>query len=155
MTYKIDERLNENCDETCRADMVRNLDWAMESVRELLDLYREDPDASDYDLGSLREYGLEFSLDQPHPDAPADVFTFRWVLCTGGPHYEFTFEARRLGWYDYRLREVRFVFLPWFQHGEIILDGPQEALLESVFLEYFVENGFAERATSGHPHYYG
>jgi hypothetical protein len=150
---KIDEKLNENCDATCRAEMLGSLDSIMEDVKTLLDLHREDPGGSDYDLGSLETYGLEFVLVDRDEIDPNTV-TFKWLIGTGGPHYEFQIKASRQSEYDYRFIEVRYVVLPWFQRGEIVLDGPYEAVLESVFLEYFVEYGIADSAFHSRPYYY-
>jgi len=151
-----DKLNNISCNEAARADARKNLDWATETIQELLNLYRDDPDAGNDEFGSLREYGLEFRVEEEETETyekGREYLTFTWVLATGGPHYEFQFDVRRYGPYEYSVLNVVFVFLPWFRRCETLLTGPQEALLESVFLEYFVESGIAESTRGGRPYY--
>jgi len=130
---------------TC-ADRVRpNLEGRIAGIRKLWALYNDDPEAYDYELGNLYEYGLCFDYVPPGTFEDQLEGYFRWLLSTGGPGDEFRFYADRSpnrlsGWSVYR---IEYWFLDWFDGAHIDLSGEDEELMRELF-EFFAEVGMAD-----------
>jgi len=127
---------------TC-ADRVRpNLEERIADIRKLWVLYNDDPEAYDYELGNLYEYGLCFDYVPPGTFSDQAEGYFRWQLSTGGPGDEFRFYADRSpnrfsGWSVYR---IEYWYLDWYDGAHINLSGEDEKLMRELF-EFFAEVG--------------
>jgi hypothetical protein len=126
---------------TCRQRIGKELRSTIATLRRLWELNKQDPDASDPDLGSFREYGLAFDY------VAAGTFTgqregyFRYQLSWGGPSDEFRFytdAARSLARIEYR-------FMDWFDGAGRTLKGADLELLTEIW-DDFCEVGAVDAA---------
>ena len=130
---------------TC-ADRVRpNLEERIADIRKLWVLYNDDPEAYDYELGNLYEYGLCFDYVPPGTFEDQLEGYFRWQLSTGGPGDEFRFYADRStnrfsGWSVYR---IEYWYLDGYDGAHIDLYGEDEKLMRELF-EFFAEVGVVD-----------
>jgi hypothetical protein len=113
----------------------------MADLRKLWDLYCEDCEASDDDLGNLYEYGLCFDY------VPAGTFSdqergwFRYQISTGGPGDEFRFYADM----DGSCHCVEYWFLDWYDGAKVTLTGDDKAFILELW-EWFRDLGCVETA---------
>jgi len=130
---------------TC-ADRVRpNLEERIADIRKLWVLYNDDPEAYDYELGNLYEYGLCFDYVPPGTFKDQLEGYFRWQLSTGGPGDEFRFYADRSPnrfprWSVYR---IEYWYLDGYDGAHIDLYGEDEKLMRELF-EFFAEVGVVD-----------
>jgi hypothetical protein len=121
---------------TCEERIDKELEERLTDLRKLWELEKEDPGASDEDLGTFNEYGLCFDYVSPNMFKGQRRGYFRYQLSWGGPSDEFRFEC------DENLRPTRisYWFLDWFDGAHRNLKGDDLNLLEKIF-EYFHECG--------------
>ena len=81
----------------CANRVDKELESRMEDLTTLWNLYCEDPDASDEDLGNMYEYGLAFDYVAPGTFDNQDEGYFRYQLSWGGPSDEFRIYADKSG----------------------------------------------------------
>jgi hypothetical protein len=124
---------------TCEERINEHMEGRLEDLRTLWDLYYEDTEAYDDDLGNIYEYGLSFDYVAPDTFKDQERGYFRYQLSWGGPSDEFRFYAEpvRYGWKPYL---IEYWFLDWFDGAHRILRGIDKELLEEIF-EWFNETG--------------
>ena len=121
-------------DEKCKDRVERELVSRIEDLVKLWELYKEDSDASDEDLGNIYEYGLAFDYVAPETfgdDQPEGYF--RYQLSWGGPSDEFRIYANKKGSYDWTVYRIEYWFLDWFDGAKKILSGQAYQLLGDIF----------------------
>src|SRR5665647_2476760 len=91
---------------TCEERIDKELEDRLADIRKLWELEKEDPDASDEDLGTFNEYGLCFDYVSPNTFKGQHRGYFRYQLSWGGPSDEFRFEC------DENLRPTRIQY--WY-----------------------------------------
>lgn len=124
---------------TCKDRIKEAFENRIEDLRTLWELYNDNPDTYDYDLGNLYEYGLDFDYIAPCTFTEQPEAYFRYLLSTGGPGDEFRFYAdkiRRGAWSVYR---IEYVFLDWFDGASLEPVGKDRMLLEELF-NFFVDS---------------
>jgi len=126
---------------TCKERVKPHLKGRLHDIRKLWNLYHEDCEAYDDDLGNFNEYGLAFDYVAPHTFEGQCRGYFRYQLSWGGPSDEFRFYA------DENLDPARieYWFMDWFDGAKIILHGKDYDLLEEIFQD-FKECGTVEHA---------
>lgn len=122
-------------DLTCEQRIDSELAHALVDIRKLWDLQCEDPDASDPDLGTLRDYGLSFDYVAPHTFDDQDTGYFRWQLSWGGPSDEFRFYVSPCA-YGWEPDQIEYWFMDWFDGAHRVLTGEAKELLTSVFNDF-------------------
>ena len=143
---------------TCEERIDENLERTIEDLRTLWDLYCEDTEAYDDDLGNIYEYGLSFDYVAPDTFKNQPEGYFRYQLSWGGPSDEFRFfatpviqrvtgsrtayylNALRVGHMGWKHHRIEYWFLDWFDGAHRILRGKDFKLLSEIF-EWFDECG--------------
>ena len=125
---------------TCEERVTEHLNNTLEDLRKLWDLYCEDSEAYDEDLGNFEEYGLSFDYVAPETFDDQREGYFRYQLSYGGPADEFRFYTNP----DFSLYNIEYWFLDWFDGAkkEIYREKDWD-LLESIF-EFFRDCGTVE-----------
>jgi len=125
-----------------RKKVIQNKNERIKDLRTLWNLYLEDPDAQDEELGNIFEYGLCFDY------VPAGTFRdqkrgyFCYQLSWGGPSDEFRFYCGP----DLKVDKITYAYLDWFDGMEITLRGKDFELLKEIFEMFFVDSGTAKAA---------
>lgn len=117
---------------TCKERAKPHLKSALHDIRKLWNLYQNDPEAYDEELGSFPEYGLSFDYVAPYTFERQRRGYFRYQLSWGGPSDEFRFYT------DENLNPIRieYWFLDWFDGAKIILHGKDFDLLDEIFQDF-------------------
>lgn len=117
---------------SCESRIDAELASRIEDLTRLWELYQEDADASDDDLGNMYEYGLAFDYVAPYTFTDQAEPYFRYQLSWGGPSDEFRFYASQTsrGWVPYR---IEYRFMDWFDGATRELRGSDRALLVEIF----------------------
>lgn len=121
---------------TCK-DRIRGvLKNRIADLNKLWELWKQDPDQDDPELGNFNEYRLCIDYVAPHTFNDQKRGYLRYQLSWGGPSDEFRF------YLDESLNPTRveYWFLDWFDGAKIILKGKTLQLLEEIY-EDFKETG--------------
>ena len=129
--------------ETCEERISRHMEGRLEDLRTLWDLYCEDSEAYDDDLGNMYEYGLYFDYVAPDTFDDQEEGFFRYQLSTGGPGDEFRIFAQKVNDWNFSVYRVEYWFLDWFDGASRRLYGEDRALLDEIFSSFFVDSGTA------------
>ena len=124
---------------TCKEQVASHLRGRIHDIRKLWNLERQDPEASDPDLGTFNEYGLSFDYVAPGTFTGRRRGYFRYQLSWGGPSDEFRFYATE----GFGLDRIEYWFLDWFDGAHIQLTGRDLELLTEVW-DMFREVGTVE-----------
>ena len=102
---------------TCKERVKSHYCGRMADIRELWELWRNDPDATDPELGNFNEYGLCWDYVSPGTFNGQRRGYFRWQLSTGGPSDEFRIYV------DERLAvcRIEYWFLDWFDGARRVI----------------------------------
>lgn len=130
--------------EKCKDRVGRELQSTIEDLTKLWELYKEDPEANDEELGNIYEYGLCFDYVAPETFDDQNEGYFRYQLSTGGPGDEFRFYADQSGEWRWSVYHIEYWFLDWFDGASIILSGKNRELIEGIFQSLFVDTGTAD-----------
>jgi len=116
-------------DKTCKDRIDQHLKERIEDLTKLWEMYRENPEANDEELGNFNEYGLCFDYVAPRTFERQQRGYFRYQLSWGGPSDEFRFFC------DENLNPTRieYWFMDWFDGAKKILEGTKYNLLEEIF----------------------
>lgn len=106
---------------TCEQRVDAALADRIADIRKLLDLYYEDSEADDDDLGNIHDYGLSLEWSQPDEDTGEQYL--RYILSTGGPHDEFRIWPNAVQWSG--MERVQYVYQDWFDGATSGLTGSQ------------------------------
>ena len=128
---------------TCQDRVQRNLEGRVKDLKTLWELYGEDPEAHNEDLGNMYEYGLCFDYVAPMTFDDQPEGYFRYQLSWGGPSDEFRIYANQSGPYRWHVYKLEYWFLDWFDGAKRHLSGPDRELLEEIFECFFVQAGSA------------
>ena len=117
---------------TCKARVGPKLKSHLADIRKLWSLYKENPEASDPDVGTWPEYGLSFDYVAPGTFSDQKRGFFCYQLSYGGPQEEFRFFT------DENLNPIRieFWFLDWFDGARIVLHGKDADLLTEIWQDW-------------------
>ena len=117
---------------TCKERIRTHLQSRIADLSKLWELYRQDPEANDPDLGNFNEYGLCLDYVAPGTFERQRRGYLRYQLSWGGPGDEFRF------YLDESLNPTRieYWFLDWFDGAKIILKGQSLALLEEIYQDF-------------------
>jgi len=129
--------------ETCQERIIEHFEGRMDDLRILWDLYMEDSEAEDYDIGNMYDYGLAFDYVAPHTFKEQDEGYFRYQLSWGGPSDEFRIYASPGGGrgQQFSVYRIEYWFLDWFDGAHKILLGADRKLLEEIFYNFFDDSG--------------
>lgn len=105
----------------------------------LWEMWKENPEEYDEELGNWNEYGLGIDYVAPGTFRDQKRGYFRYQLSWGGPSDEFRF------YLDENLNPTRieYWFLDWFDGAKIILKGKVLSLLKEIYQD-FKETGTVE-----------
>jgi hypothetical protein len=112
----------------------------MADLKKLWALYRNDPDASDADLGNLIQYGLSFDYVSQGTYREQKEGYFRYQLSWGGPADEFRIFVNP----DFSAHRIEYWFMDWFDGAHVVLTGKDEELLEDIYTGFFLDSGTAQ-----------
>ncbi len=118
---------------TCKDRIDKSYKGRIADIRKLWNLYCNDPEASDSDLGRFNEYGLCFDYVAPGTFERQRQGYFRYQLSWGGPSDEFRFYC------DERFKPTRieYWFMDWFDGAKRILrQGKDFDLLVEIFDDF-------------------
>ena len=131
-------------DKTC-FDLVKdNCNERLDDLRVLLDLYCNDPEDSNDNLGNMYEYGLSFDY------IARDTFNeqyegyFRYQLSWGGPSDEFRIFANKISDYRWSVYKIEYWYLDWFDGAKTVLTGKDYDFIKEIFNSFFVDAGSAD-----------
>ena len=130
--------------ETCEERISRHMEGRLEDLRTLWELYCEDCEAYDDDLGNMYEYGLSFDYVVPETFNNQPEGYFRYQLSWGGPSDEFRIFADKSGNWSWSVYRIEYRFMDWFDGAKRILRGEDERLLDEIFSSFFVDSGTAD-----------
>ena len=130
--------------ERCKDRVGRHLEGRIADLETLWELYREDPEANDEELGNIYEYGLCFDYVAPGTFNDQNEGYFRYQLSTGGPGDEFRFYADQRGRWAWSVYRIEYWFLDWFDGASITLSGDERELIGDIFQSLFVDTGTAD-----------
>lgn len=117
-------------DKSCLERVEAEYASTMEDIRTLWNLYLEDPEAYDDDLGRFDEYGLGWDFVEPHTFRDQPDGYFRWQISWGGPSHEFRFDTQTI--HD-PYPGVAFWFLDWFDGAHVNVRGEDLKLLHEIW----------------------
>jgi hypothetical protein len=117
---------------TCKDRINQELKNRISDLKKLWELYREDSEKYDPDLGNFTEYGLCFDYVAPGTFKGQRKGYFRYQLSYGGPSDEFRFYTDR----DNKLNKIEYVFLDWFDGAVKNLTGKRFDLLSEIFQDF-------------------
>ena len=136
-------------DKTCEERIDDELEYTLETLHTLWDLFMEDSEAYDDDLGNMYEYGLCFDYVAPHTFDDQDEGYFRYQLSTGGPGDEFRFfatpEIRKHGM-TFSVYRIEYWFLDWWDGAHRIMRGSNLDFLKEIFTVFFDDCSSTESA---------
>ena len=121
---------------TCEERIDKEMEERLADLMKLWELEKEDPDASDDDLGNFNEYGLSFDYVSPNTFKGQRRGYFRYQLSWGGPSDEFRFDCDE----NLRPTRIQYWFLDWFDGAHRNLKGEDFKLMGEIF-DYFKECG--------------
>ncbi|MBU2177428.1 MAG: hypothetical protein KJ556_20240 [Gammaproteobacteria bacterium] len=114
-------------EKTCAQRWKDHYDSRIEEIRTLWNLYKEDSEAYDDDLGNWIEYGLWFDYVSPGTFTDQDQGYFRYQISWGGPSEEFRFYVNP----DLSCYKIEFWFLDWYDgEGESIYGDDKNLMME-------------------------
>lgn len=113
----------------CKEQVGEHLKGRMEDITRLWELYKNDPEASDPDLGSWNEYGLSFDYVAPGTFTDQRKGYFRYQLSWGGPSDEFRFYVGP----EFKPYRIEYWFMDWFDGARRVLTGKRFDLLNEIF----------------------
>lgn len=114
---------------TCEDRIDGELESTVETLQRLWDLWKEDSEAYDDELGRWDEYGLSFDYVPMGTFSDQEHSFFRYQLSWGGPGDEFRFF---LDW-DGRINTVEYWFLDWGEGASRKLSGETLELLVEIW----------------------
>ena len=126
--------------ETCQERIAEHFEGRMDDLRILWDLYMEDSEAEDYDIGNMYEYGLAFDYVAPHTFKEQEEGYFRYQLSWGGPSDEFRIYATPCygkHHQSFSVYRIEYWFLDWWDGAHKILWGADRKLLDEIFYIFF------------------
>lgn len=106
---------------TCDQRIKAKLESCIEDLQTLYDLYCEDSEAYDEDLGNLYEFGLCFDYVEPGTFTDQHEGYWRYQLSWGGPSDEFRFYVTP-GHYGLEPHRIEYWFLDWYDGASRTLD---------------------------------
>jgi len=117
---------------TCKERVRESLRGRITDLEKLWELWKQDTEASDPELGNFNEYGLCLDYVAPETFKNQRRGYLRYQLSWGGPSDEFRF------YLDESLNPTRieYWFLDWFDGAKIILKGKTLALLEEIYQDF-------------------
>ena len=117
---------------TCKERVREELRDRIADLSKLWELWKQDPEQSDPDLGNWNEYGLCLDYVAPGTFGKQKRGYLRYQLSWGGPSDEFRF------YLDESLNPTRieYWFMDWFDGAKIILKGKALALLAEIYQDF-------------------
>ena len=131
-------------EKTC-FDLVKdNCNERLDDLHILWDLYCNDPEDSNDDLGNMYEYGLSFDYVAPETFKDQDEGYFRYQLSWGGPSDEFRIFANKISDYRWSVYKIEYWYLDWFDGAKTVLIGQDYDFIKEIFNSFFVDAGSAD-----------
>jgi hypothetical protein len=130
---------------TCKDRINQELKDRISDLKTLWNLYQEDSEKNDPDLGNFAEYGLCFDYVAPKTFKGQRKGYFRYQLSYGGPSDEFRFYTEQnfkhnpLSWgksISFSVTKIEYVFLDWFDGASKKLTGKNFDLLSEIFQDF-------------------
>ena len=131
-------------DKTCFDLVNENCNERLDDLRVLWDLYCNDPEDSDDDLGNMNEYGLSFDYIAPETFNEQYEGYFRYQLSWGGPSDEFRIFADKISDYNWSVYKIEYWYLDWFDGAKTVLTGKDYDFIKEIFNSFFVDAGSAD-----------
>lgn len=119
-------------EKTCKGKIGAALQGRFEDIEKLWNLWKEDPEAYDPDLGNFNEYGLAFDYVAPGSFNEQKQGYFRYQISYGGPSEEFRFFTDE----NFRPYQIEFWYLDWFDGAKTILRGKKLGLMQEIFEDF-------------------
>lgn len=123
----------------CEDRIDAHLESRIEDLQKLYDLYWEDADKHDEDLGNLYEYGLSLDFVAPETFEGQNESYFRYQLSWGGPSDEFRIFADQATPHRWAIYRIEYRFMDWGDGARRVLDGEQYELIATLFEILFSE----------------
>jgi len=112
----------------CRDLIERKYISRIEALRNLYSSYLRGEEYCEEECSSLYEYGLSLDYVPPYTFIDQKEAYIRYQLSWGGPADEFRFFINP----DYSIHRIEYWYLDWFDGANIILDGEDFELMESI-----------------------
>jgi len=117
---------------TCKERVREHLKGRIEDLDKLWELWKQDPDQYDEELGNFNEYGLCLDYVAPETFKGQHRGYLRYQLSWGGPSDEFRFYLDE----SLNTTRIEYWFLDWFDGAKIILKGKALELLEKIYQDF-------------------
>ena len=125
---------------TCKDRVKIELQGRLADLRQLWDLYQEDTEETDEELGHIDEYGLGFDYIATGTYKDQETGYFQYLLSWGGP----SDDLRIYTDLEYRPYKIEYWFLDWFDGACINLEGKDFDFIAELFICLFVDSGTAQ-----------
>lgn len=119
-------------EKTCKGKIGAALQGRFEDIEKLWNLWKEDSEAYDPDLGNFAEYGLAFDYVAPETFNDQQRGYFRYQISYGGPSEEFRFFTDE----NFRPYKIEFWYLDWFDGAKKVLTGKKLGLMQEIFKDF-------------------
>ena len=103
---------------TCKDEVQEASTDRLADLQTLFDLYCEDPEAYDDDLGNFNEYGLCFDYVAPYTFDRQEEAYYRYLLSYGGPSEEIRFYVSQPS-ESTECYRIEFWYLNWFDGASV------------------------------------
>ena len=120
---------------TCKDKVQEASDNRLEDIKTLFDLYCQDPEAYDDDLGRFDEYGLCFDYVAPNTFNDQTEAYYRYQLSYGGSSEEIRFYVSQPP-ESTECYRIEFWYLDWFDGASVDITKDDTA---KMIWEYFQE----------------
>ena len=120
---------------TCKDKVQEASDNRLEDIKTLFDLYRQDSEAYDDDLGRFDEYGLCFDYVAPNTFNDQPEAYYRYQLSCGGPSEEIRFYVSQPP-ESTECYRIEFWYLDWYDGASVDITKDDTA---KTIWEYFQE----------------
>jgi hypothetical protein len=124
----------------CKTRLPNELNGRIADLKKLWQMYCDDSDANDENLGNIHEYGLSFDYVAAGTFEDQKEGYFRYQLSWGGPSDEFRIFVNP----DFSSHRIEYWFMDWFDGAHVVLSGQNLKLLEEIYGSLFVDSGAAE-----------
>ncbi len=117
---------------TCKEQVRAHLQIRIADLTKLWELYNQDTEANDPDIGNFNEYGLSLDYVAPETFENQHRGYLRYQLSWGGPSDEFRFYLDE----NLNTTRIEYWFMDWFDGAKIILKGQPLSLLQEIYQDF-------------------
>jgi len=119
-------------EKSCKERIKAHYQSRMDEVRNLWNLYRENPEAYHDEYGRWDEYGLAFDYVKPGTFEGQKRGYWRYQISWGGPSDEFRFYCDE----NYGTTKIEYCFMDWFDGASCCVKGKNRQLWEEIWSDW-------------------